>query len=342
MLRERIAKARMIVGWGAVASALAALLGITLALTGIIAGDGLVSRLLAAAPGLVLLGIGLVGCVGSAHAVGLLEILRESEVMAADTRARSVELLTSILAIQKQTVDTLTLSEAAKRVAYRQKDREALREAIHEDIAHGDFDSALIMIDEMDKRFGYHTEAQSLRNQVSQAQKNSHDQDMQELMEVVYTHFGRYDWSSAVGEIDKLNKLHPKEPRVLALPDELKRARLAHKGELLKMWTDAVNRDDLDRSVELLKMLDQYLSPSEASAYKEAARDVFKKRLQQLATQFALQIHDCNWTQAITVGEMIIHEYPNARVAAEVQGKLDVLRANAAQAEALMPKTAVA
>ena len=46
-------------------------------------------------------------------------------------------------------------------------------------------------------------------------------------------------------------------------------------------------RDDVDRSVALLKELDQYLTPSEAEAYKESARDVFRKRLQQMGVQFA-------------------------------------------------------
>jgi hypothetical protein len=108
-------------------------------------------------------------------------------------------------------------------------------------------------------------------------------------------------------------------------------ARDDHKREILKAWKEAIAKDDLEASVLLLKQLDQYLSPSEAEAYKENARDVFRKRLQQLGVQFALHVHDKNWGEALRIGRQITDEFPNTRMAAEVRERMEILRSKAQQ-----------
>src|SRR6185295_7427002 len=60
------------------------------------------------------------------------------------------------------------LSDRAKSVAFREKDREALRRAIQEDIGRQDFEAAITLADEMERVFGYRGEAERLRQQISE------------------------------------------------------------------------------------------------------------------------------------------------------------------------------
>jgi outer membrane protein assembly factor BamD (BamD/ComL family) len=62
---------------------------------------------------------------------------------------------------------------------------------------------------------------------------------------------------------------------------------------------------------------------------EESARGVFRAKLHNLGVQFAICVTDQRWAEAIEVGEQIISEYPNTRMASEVRSKMDQLRARA-------------
>ena len=82
-----------------------------------------------------------------------------------------------------------------------------------------------------------------------------------------------------------------------------------------------------------------FLTPQEGAALAESARGVFKARLHNLGVQFAIRITDKNWVEALAVGQDIISEYPNSRMAEEVRDRMDLLRqrAGAASGEAKPP-----
>jgi hypothetical protein len=229
----------------------------------------------------------------------------------------------------EQIRDTASLSDTAKQIAFRAKDLDALRRAIREDIDKGDYEAATLLADEMERRFGYKEEADRLREQIQTSSKAAIDARVRDTVEQVEGHLKRHDWAEAQRACDRVTRLFPLHPDVRRLPERIGAARDAHKRDLLKQWRDAVGRDDVDRSVDLLKQLDQYLSPSEAEAYKESARDVFKKRLQQLGVQFALHVHDKNWNEALRIGRQIIEEFPNTRMATEIKERLPGLEEKA-------------
>lgn len=214
------------------------------------------------------------------------------------------------------------LSDSAKQIAFRTKDLDALRSAIREDIEKNDFESALMLAEEMERRFGYKLEADRLREQIHTSSRAAIDARVHEVVEHVDALLKRYDWTDAQRECDRLLRSFPLHQEARSLPDRIAAARDAHKRDLLKQWKDAIARDDVDRGIELLKQLDQYLSPSEAEAYKESARDVFKKRLQQLGVQFALHVHDKNWNESLRIAKQIIDEFPNTRMANEIKERL--------------------
>jgi len=83
------------------------------------------------------------------------------------------------------------------------------------------------------------------------------------------------------------------------LPAEIESRRVTHKRQLLDSWHDAVHRHDVDGSIEILKRLDLYLTPAEADSMQETARGVFKEKLSNLRTQFAIAVQDKAWNEAI-------------------------------------------
>jgi hypothetical protein len=253
---------------------------------------------------------------------------------AIDTRYRFDQLLTA-LEQQKMVLDGIkevaSLSDASKQIAFRQKDREALRLAIKEDLARGDTDSALQLLNEMARRFGYQREAEEIREQIESGQRDAVNRQVRDAIEHIDDMISRFNWPEAQKEVDRILRQFPSHPDVRQLPERVQTAKDSHKRELLKQWKDAVARDDVDRSVELLRQLDQYILPSEAEAYKEAARGVFRKKLQQLGVQFALHTHDKNHIEALRIAQQIIEEFPNSRMATELKDRMDILTERAHQ-----------
>ena len=107
-----------------------------------------------------------------------------------------------------------------------------------------------------------------------------------------------------------------------------------HKQELRAAWDLAVRRSDTDHAIEVLKELDQYLSPAEAKALQNTARDVFKEKLLQVGVQFRFAVKEKRWQDALDTGLELIRDFPNARMANEVRDALDTLRERSRQVAA--------
>jgi hypothetical protein len=299
------------------------------------AGSDWKATMVAAAPSatgpMALLGIGaLLACLPW----GMIQIARILLRRAQDERYNRDQIMTAI-ENQTKTLEAIrevaSLSDAAKQVAYRAKDLEALRTAIREDLGRGDFEAATMLVNEMERRFGYALEADKIREQINSGSRAAIDQRVVDTVEHVELLLTRYEWEDANRECDRLLRLFPTHSEARRLPDKILMARDGHKRELLKLWKEAIAKDDVDRSLELLRELDQYLTTAEAEAFKESARDVFRKKLQQLGVQFALHVHDRNWNEALRVGQQITDEFPNTRMAAEVRERLPILQDKAQQ-----------
>jgi outer membrane protein assembly factor BamD (BamD/ComL family) len=62
-------------------------------------------------------------------------------------------------------------------------------------------------------------------------------------------------------------------------------------------------------------------------------RLVFKEKLNNLGKQFSNAVQDHKWREAIDVGDTIVRDFPNTRIAQEVREKMDLLRQRAAGLE---------
>ncbi len=250
------------------------------------------------------------------------------------------EQLRNILDNHRQLLETISestsLSDAIKQIAYRHKEREALHHAIHEDIDKHDYEAAYWLVTEMEKRFGRQPETTQFREAIDAGRRHALDREVQGALDRFEQLLQGGDWAGCRDELARLQRRYPDHPAVRQLPEKIQLARETRKRELLERWKEAVAKDDVDAGVTLLKQLDQYLTPGEAEGYKEIARDVFKKQLQQLGVQFSLHVSDHNWSEALRIGRQITEEFPNTRIAAEVRERMLALQEKAAQPATLL------
>jgi hypothetical protein len=221
------------------------------------------------------------------------------------------------------------LSDRAKSVAFRDKDSEALRRAIQEEILEQHWEAALSLANEIENAFGFKQEADSLRAQIADKQNEHVRKHIADATALIERHVRGEAWQEAYAEANRIAQQFPDSPQATALPAEVDRRREAHKKQLIDSWNDAVNRHDVDGGIEILKRLDTYLTPTEAEAYQETARSIFKEKIGILRTQFSVAVQDRNWTEAIRLAETIIRDFPNSQMAKEVRDMMDNLRARA-------------
>ncbi len=230
--------------------------------------------------------------------------------------------------------DRLLISETAKRITYRKQDREALRQAIREDIDKGDFDTAMVLVEEMATTYGYREESEVFREEITKARQADREAKIDAALASLNAIIARHDWDAAAAQASKTQRLFPDSTKTRNLTRTVQQAREQHKQNLEREFLAAASRDDVDRAVELLKELDRHLTPEEAEPFRETARGVIGKKRDNLGVQFKLAVHDKDWTTAVRVGEQIIREFPNTKMSEEVRGRLDLLRERAAGQQA--------
>lgn len=229
----------------------------------------------------------------------------------------------------KTIADNSQLSDGARSITHRDKELEALRHALQEEMFRGNWDAAMYLIEQMHTRFGYAREAEALRKELAQIREMTIEEKIGEALSHIEKLMDDREWERARLESERLMKLFPRHEKVMDLPAQLNRRREARKQELLQLWHQAVQREEVDRGIQILTELDQYLSKEDAQALQESARHVFKARLVTLGVSFGLAVSEGRWRDALEVGLSIRHEFPNSRMAQEVGAKLDILRVRA-------------
>ncbi len=221
------------------------------------------------------------------------------------------------------------LSDRAKSVAFREKDLDALRRAIAEDMGKQDWDAAFVLADEIERSFGYHAEANRFREEITTRRKESLQRQVNDAIAAIDRQTRAEQWKEAQREAERLMTVFPDNEQIKNLPNEIEARRQGHKRQLLDSWKEAISRHDVDGSIEILKNLDSYLTSAEAESMQEAVRGVFKEKLANLGKQFALAVQDHKWADAIRFGDIITREFPNTRIAQEVREKMEALRKRA-------------
>ncbi|MHC4985366.1 MAG: hypothetical protein ACYTFO_04335 [Planctomycetota bacterium] len=247
--------------------------------------------------------------------------------------ASPLERLESLLADEAASLRRLqemsSLSDKAKSLLYREHEMEAFRETIQHALFRQDYHAAQQLIEEIGQVVGYEAEARRLLQEVDDYRNATTEQKVQAAINRVESLITSGDWTRALRETQRLSELFADNAKIAALPRRIHLARTKHKRDLLQAYGEAARKNDVDRSIELLRELDAYLTPQEAAALSESARGVFKARLSNLGVQFAIYVEDEQWAQAIAAGQEIIREFPNSRMAHEVREKLPALQGRA-------------
>ncbi|MCH8119910.1 MAG: hypothetical protein IIC00_09305 [Planctomycetes bacterium] len=254
----------------------------------------------------------------------ILEMLRDNSTKLEEVAGSLEKIHTGLTQINHFT----RVSETAKAIAFRDADRQSLRDAVFEKLQQQDFNAAQEIIDEIAKCPEYQELAEELR---AQAEKY-HTVNNQELMNQLIAHIGKLlndcQWVRASAQIEGLIKAYPDFERAKSMRQILLDKKQERKKILLAAWDDAVKQQETDRSLEILKELDLYLTPNEGLALQEAARDVFRTKLHNLGVQFSIAVAEKRWTSALDVGQQIITDFPNSKMSEEIHGKLEVLKQN--------------
>jgi len=253
---------------------------------------------------------------------------RDRRALLEDTR-RLLAGQTHHQAILTQISENMLLSDAVKSVAFREKDQSVLEEAIHQDIRMEKWESAELLINNLASRFGCKQEAVQLKEEMQRYQRASIDEKIDTAIKQIESLFSIHHYTQAQEQIEVLMKLYPGNARVEGLKGETAKHRDAHKKFLLTRWDESLKNNNVDEAVELLKLLDSYLSPSEGASLEESARGVFKAKLLNMGTQFSAFVTQRKWDKALRIGREITDEFPNSRMAREVREKLSVLEEKA-------------
>ncbi len=268
-------------------------------------------------------GIGLVTTLATLPVA--LVVRREARAQTAELARRIHDLAAAVDRLSEQQA----LSDDARRVINRARERNILRRAIEEDLAAGDWSAADTLVHELADRFGYRADAEEFRARIDLARATDTDRKVSDAVQQLDLLVGRRDWPAALAEADRIARLFPDSPRAASLPRRIEDARNRYKHELERRFLNAATEERLDDAMELLKQLDHYLTESEAEPYVELARGVIGKARENLGVQFKIAIQDKDFRRAASVGERIIQNFPNTRMAAEVRGMIESLREHA-------------
>jgi len=277
-------------------------------------------------PALLLIGLGGVAVIAAVAGLPIaVSLLR---------RAGSQDRLQGMEQVLAAVHERQLLSEVAKRINARQHDRDMLREAIEEDIAIGDLDSAMLLATELAQSFGCKHESEEFRERIVSARASQYQERVKNAIDRFEQLLAGQHWESATAEAAKLQRLFPESPRISELGNRVQQAWNQHKRELERKFLEAAQRDDVELATGLLSELDKYLTEGEAAPLLEVARGVFRKKKENLGVQFKMAVQDRDWIMAAHVGEHIIREFPNTRMAEEIRGMIDPLRERASKQSA--------
>ena len=221
---------------------------------------------------------------------------------------------------------SIHLSDAAKAILFHDEDRQFFIEAVIDKLQQQDFDGAYEIIDGLALRAGYKELAEHLRVEADKRRGVTDQERIEQDIVAIEKLLESYQWAKANTQIEKLIKAYPNSEEATVMRMRLINKKEERKKVLLNAWDDAVKRRATDRSLEILKELDLYLTPKEAVNLREAARDVFKDKLHNLGIQFSLAVSGEQWGKAIQIGQEIIRDFPNSKMSAEIRERMDVLK----------------
>lgn len=277
---------------------------------------------------LVVAGLGMLGLVCVACTAPLAMMLAAKREESFAERRTVDELVQTRRAIEAMREEA-ALSDDARRAINRRRERELLRRAIEEDIAAQEWEAAMLLCNELSDRFGYRQDAEEARARIESARYEYVMQSVNAATSRVDQFIIQRRWDEAWTEARRIGRLYRELPRAAALERRVDQAREMYKADLERRFLTAAREDRVDDAMALLKELDAYLTEAETAPFKEVARGVIGKARNNLGAQFKLAVKDRQWNEALEIGQRILRDFPNSRMADEVRQLIDAVRERA-------------
>lgn len=229
------------------------------------------------------------------------------------------------------------LSDTAKEIVFRDSEQMELGEAALSKLHQHEFNDAEAMIAAMAKYPKYQHLSERLKLKADKFRSATEEGRVNQIIAHIEELFDQKLWMQAASQIDNLIRNFPYSEKAKTMPVRLQERKDRHKRQLLADWDMAVRNKETDRSLEILKELDLYLTPTEALALQESASSVFKTKLHNLGVEFSVAVTENNWKKALETGRHIVQNFPNSRMAAEIRSKMDILLERSKQKEKAEP-----
>lgn len=230
-------------------------------------------------------------------------------------------------------LEAVQMSENAKRVLFRDRELSVLRNTVQEDIERGEFHSALVVCDQMATVFGAVEESEVLRTKVQTIIHNFHDARICEEVEKLENMLADRKWVEAYQDAARLRRLFPESPQLHGLEQRISDVRIHYRHDLEARFLEAASCENVEQAMKLLRELDGYLTPDEARKFRDTATGVITKYRDTLGARFKMAVSDRRWEEAIEFGEVITQQFPNTKMAEEVQTMLETIRVRAGEDE---------
>ena len=230
-------------------------------------------------------------------------------------------------------LEAVQMSENAKRVLFRDRELSVLRNTVQEDIERGEFHSALVVCDQMATVFGAVEESEVLRTKVQTIIHNFHDARICEEVEKLENMLADRKWVEAYQDAARLRRLFPESPQLHGLEQRISDVRIHYRHDLEARFLEAASCENVEQAMKLLRELDGYLTPDEARKFRDTATNVITKYRDTLGARFKMAVSDRRWEEAIEFGEVITQQFPNTKMAEEVQAMLETIRVRAGEDE---------
>jgi hypothetical protein len=189
----------------------------------------------------------------------------------------------------------------------------------------------MVLVKELAENFGYRSDAEEFRQKIERAREQTLERDVADSIGYLDSLIINRRWDSALADAARIQRLYPDSPRVDGLKARVEQARESYKAELEGKFQAAAAEGRADEALSVLKELDFYLTPQEAEPLREAARGVIGKARDRLGEQFKQAVQDKRWAEAVRIGERIMAEFPNTRMASEVRDVIDGIRIRASE-----------
>lgn len=227
--------------------------------------------------------------------------------------------------------DLAVLTDDAKRVLFRNRERTILSALVDQALAAHHFAAAESLCDAIEDDLGYDELATECRARIERVRAEDTQGQAAAAMEVFEACLARLDWGGAYQEAAQIRTISSDPQTASHLEERTRQAREEHKHHLEATFREAAAREDVDGALSILKEIDRYMTRDEAERLRHDAEAIIQRHREQLGVSFQLAVQEKRWADAARAGNVIIEEYPNTKMAEEVRSMIDVLRNRATQ-----------